>query len=128
MLIFALLACATSPDEGRRAPAAPPLSEAAAEVFTVDPAELRYDEAAGLAIWSPNSRVQSATYSVYELELASLLAVTGGRPTAPVALRLSLGPPDVRTETPADPTLPAPAGGFVITTRRGRVLGLAGAP
>ena len=97
MLIFALLACATTPDEGRFAAAGPPQSEAAAEVFTLDPTELRYDEAAGLVIWSPNSRVQAAEYSVYELELASLLAVTGGRPTAPVALRLALGPPEVRT-------------------------------
>ena len=128
MLIFALLACATTPDEGRIPAASPPQSEVAAEVFTLDPTELRYDEAAGLAIWSPNSRVQAAEYSVYELELASLLAATGGRPTAPVVLRLALGPPAVRTETPADPNLPAPMGGFVITTRRGRVLGLADAP
>lgn len=127
-LIPLLFACAT------RAPAPPaatspePASEAAIVTPTrlvLNPDELRWDEAAGVVTFSPDQTRMSAEYAHYVLDLASVMAALGGRPTEPVAVTVELGPPEVERYVPSDPNLPAPSGGFVHTTWRGKVTGRA---
>lgn len=91
--------------------------------LSVDPDHLTYDPGSGVARFTPGANVQSAAYDVYEIDLFSLERVLGGRLTVPVVLVVELGPPTVTTYTPEDPMLPAPIGGFQITTRKATVLG-----
>ena len=127
ILLFALVACATrSPSDvappASAAPAAPAAPSAPMErlILTLDPSEMAYEGA--VARFSPGSRVQAADYTTYELELASLEAALGGRPSAPVAVVVDVGPEDVTVSTPSDPNMPAPMGGFRYITRKGRVV------
>lgn len=90
--------------------------------ITLDPDDITYDEHSNTARFTPGSRVRSATYTTYALDLASLEAVLGGRPSAPVDVVVELGPEQVQYSTPEDPSVPAPAGGFRIVTRAGRVI------
>jgi hypothetical protein len=114
-------------------PAAEAVPEAPAaaverQTLTLDPDELTYDDAAKTVTFSPGSGVKSASYTHYVLDLASLESVLGGRPTAPVAVVVEVGPAVEENEKPADPSMSAPMGGFDITTYTGRVVEKAAAP
>lgn len=117
LLLMLGLSCAPHTDR----PLAP---ETQPVKITLDPDSISYDEQEKLARFTPNSHVQSASYTTYLLDLASLEAVLGGRPTEPVDVLIEVGPEQVRTVTP-DPMMPSPMGGFRIVERQGRVLSLA---
>lgn len=125
-LLFVLAACRATPPAGEPAPA--PEAAASAQEDPVrlilDPAAVSYDEAAGTATFSPGSAVMSASYTHYVLDLASLEAALGGRPEGPVAVLIEVTGEQTRSESPDDPSLPSPEGGFRITTVTGRVIGL----
>jgi len=120
MLTLALaLACA-----GHNKPDATPAPSASTETrtLTLDPAALRWDEAAGTVTFEPGRDVQSAQYTTYILDLHSVEAALGGRPTSPVAVEVELAPCAEKRVTPEDPSLPSPQGGFLYTTCTGRAL------
>jgi hypothetical protein len=125
MLVLWSLACAP------RAPAptasAPPVAAAEVErlTLTLDPDDLTYDDPGGVVRFTPGSRVKSAEYTTYVLDLMSLEGLLGGRPSTPVAVVVEVGPPVAQTVVPEDPTLPSPLGGFRFTTRSGKVVALA---
>ena len=124
--LIPLAACA-----GKPVPTAPTAAPEPAEVtregaervtITLDPSEMSVDEAAGIATFSPGSRMMSAEYTHYLLDLASLKAALGGLPEAPVELIIAV---DARTESsfrPEDPNLPSPMGGFLIKEVRAHVI------
>jgi hypothetical protein len=118
MLLLAACAARTSP------PADLPTEIPGMETLTLtlDPGALDYDEAAGTVTFTPDRDVQRASYETWIFDLASLEAALGERPAAPVDVVVEVGPPEATTYTPDDPNLPAPQGGFRITTRRGTVL------
>lgn len=96
---------------------------AARRDLILDPAELEYDEAAGTATFHPDSRRQSAAYTRYVLDLASLEAVLGGRPTAPVPIVVELNGREIRIDqADGDPKVPRPEGGIEVTTWTGTVV------
>lgn len=125
-----LLACKTSappipdtPPTSTPAPVPVPAAVEAEQVtLTLNPDELRYDEAAGTATFSPGSGVRSASYTHYILDLASLEAALGGRPAEPVAVIVEITGEAERVHSPSDPNMPQPEGGFQITERTGRVV------
>lgn len=121
MLLLAACAARTSP------PADLPTEIPGMETLTLtlDPGALDYDEAAGTVTFTPGRNVQAASYETWIFDLASLHAALGGRPEAPVEVVVEVGPPETTTYTPDDPNLPAPQGGFRISTRRGTVLRVA---
>lgn len=128
-MLLLLAACmSAAPVEPPAAPASEPAAPAQAEPawtqvsLDLDPDEMRYDDDANTVTVSPGSRVKSAHYTHYVLDLDSVESVLGGRPTAPVTVTVEVGPPAVRTETPSDPMSPSPSGGFQITTYTGRVV------
>lgn len=88
----------------------------------LEPNELQWDDAAGTVTFSPDSNVMSSHYTHYVLDAASLKAVLGGKPTAPVTVDLEITGEETRRETPTDPKMPSPNGGFVITTVRAKVV------
>jgi hypothetical protein len=90
--------------------------------LTLDPEELSYDDEAGTVTFSPGSRVRSARYTHYLLDLESLEAALGGRPESPVTVIVALQSEESGAYSPSDPTLPQPQGGFRIIRRTGRVL------
>lgn len=90
--------------------------------LTLNPDEMQYDEAAGTVTFSPGSGVRSASYTHYILDLASLEAALGGRPSAPVAVIVEITAESERVHSPSDPSMPQPQGGFQITERTGRVV------
>lgn len=104
----------------RREPAALS-SEAETREIILDPAELAWDEAAGTVSFTEDSQVQKAAYTRYVLDLASVEAALGGRPQAPVTVSIAVSRQEERVETPDDPMLPSPEGGFRITTVYGHV-------
>ena len=93
--------------------------------ITLDPDLMVYDEAAGTVTFTPGGNVRSARYTHYELELQSLEAVLGERPTSPRAVVVEVLEEVKSSHTPSDPTMPHPDGGFQITNRKGRVIALA---
>lgn len=97
-------------------------AESPARAVTLNPEELTWDEAAGTVSFTEDSAVQKAEYTRYVLDLASLEAALGGRPTAPVTVNIAVSREEEERETPDDPMLPAPEGGFRITTVYGRVV------
>jgi hypothetical protein len=124
-MLLLLAACmSAAPVEPPVAPAPAPAAEAPWTQLTLalDPDELRYDDDANTVTVSPGSAVRSAQYTHYVLDLDSLEAVLGARPTEPVSVTVEVGPPSVRTETPSDPMSASPSGGFEITTYTGRVV------
>jgi hypothetical protein len=130
LLAAPLLACSLHPaPPAETVPAAAATSPAAAasrRPLTLDPAELTYDEAAGTVTFHPDSRRQAAAYTRYVLDLASLEAALGGRPDAPVQVLVEVEGGEPRNETPADPMMAQPDGGFVITIWTGRVVAKGG--
>ena len=90
--------------------------------MTLDPSLLHYDDAAGTVAFTPDSRRQTDTYTTYILDLGSLEAVLGGRPSAEVAVTVALGAPTTRTVVPEDPNVPQPTDGFTYITYTGRVV------
>lgn len=96
---------------------------AARRRLTLDPEVLTVDEAAGVATYSPDSRRMAAEYTVYVLDLAGLRAALGEVPTQPVEIEIALRSVEESSHTPADPNLPAPQGGFRITTITAEVVG-----
>ena len=134
MKLLILLACKTTPAPAEStttgpAPAEPPAAAdvvpVSQETITLDPDEITYDEAAGTLVFSPGSRVRSASYTNYTLDLASLESVLGERPTAPVSVLVEVTAVEERTHTPEDPRAQVPDGGFKITEKTGRVIGRA---
>lgn len=126
LVVVLVLACAPRPPAPATAPEAAPPPVVSAVAFervplTLDPSEITYDEAGKTARFTPGGGRQSASYTTYVLDLPSLEATLGGRPTAPVAVIVEVGPEVVTRSTPTDPNLPAPDGGFTFTTRTGRV-------
>lgn len=109
------------PAEPPAASAEPASAEAPARAVTLNPEELQWDEAAGTVSFTEDSAVQKAEYTRYVLDLASVEAALGGRPTAPVTVNVIVSREEEERETPEDPLLPAPEGGFRITTVYGRV-------
>jgi hypothetical protein len=87
---------------------------------TLDPADLTWDDEAGTATWSPGSRVKAAAYMHTVFEAAALEAALGGRPDAPVELRIEILSSRTEASVPEDPNVAAPEGGFAITTRQAR--------
>jgi hypothetical protein len=124
MNLLLLLACASAPPTPQQPVSEAPQamsSETERVTVTLEPRYMSYDEGAGTATFSPDSDRQSASYTHYVLDLASLEAALGGRPEAPAEVTLEVSG-ETRTETPSDPMLPAPSGGFQITTWTGRVV------
>jgi len=119
--VLVVTACKTTPDPGPD-----PMTEAAVSMeqrtITLEPDMMQYDEAAGTVRFSPGSNVRSAQYTHYTLDLASLEAVLGGRPTEPVSVVVALSGPNQRTEIPANPNVQQPMGGFQITEWTGKVV------
>lgn len=74
--------------------------------------DMRYDEAAGTATFSPGSRRMAASYDIYVMDLKTLEAVLGGRVEAPVQVDFEVTSVDRRVFAPDDPELPQPDGGF----------------
>lgn len=101
------------------------VSDLSQVTITLDPKLMVYDESAGTVTFTPGGNVRSARYTHYELELSSLEAVLGGRPTSPHAVVVEVLEEVKSSYTPSDPTMPHPAGGFEITNRKGRVIALA---
>lgn len=134
VIVMALLfaaGCATHTPEAAPEPAPAPAASApvapapTAETverltITLDPSEMSYEGAT--AKFSPDSRRQAASYTTYVLDLPSLEAALGGRPTEPVAVVIEVGPASVENQVPSDPNMPAPMGGFDYITRTGRVV------
>ncbi|MES2645041.1 MAG: hypothetical protein V4850_36480 [Myxococcota bacterium] len=127
LLAAPLLACSLHPaPPAETVPAAPAAAEASRRTLTLDPEELTYDDAAGTVTFHPDSRRQSAAYTRYVLDLASLEAALGGRPEAPVQVLVEVTGGEPRNETPADPMVAQPQGGFAITIWTGRVVAKGG--
>lgn len=139
-MLLLLLACQPSHSPAATEAAAPsPPAPAAAETpalaatpaavqtmtVTLEPGEMSYDEAAGTATFSPGQGRQQADYTTWVLDLASLEAVLGGRPTAPTAVTVEVATTDVQRSTPAD-GMPSPMGGFTYTTHTGKVVAKGG--
>ena len=129
-LFFALLAIACARAPSGVSPSAPGAAEAtpatsARQTLALDPSEITWDAASNVAIFEPDRGVQRAAYETWRLDLASLERALGGRPTAPVSVLVEVDSTEVRSVVPSDPTLPAPSGGFQITTRVARVVGRA---
>lgn len=128
MSTLLLLACTVRAPTPPAAPVPEPVLDASparvgpTELVLV-PEDLSWDEAAGTVTFAPGSRRMAAEYDTYVLDLASVLAVLGARPTEPVQVKVELGPPEEEGFTPTDPNLPAPQGGFRYTTWRGKVTG-----
>ncbi len=144
-LIALLAACSggttsQSPEITPRIPAAetpPEVAEAVAEAkpdepavggtltLSLDPELISYDEGAGTATFSPDSRRMTSHYTRYVMDLASLEAALGGRPEQPVDVVVTLTAVSDSSHTPADPNLPAPQGGFQYTDWTATVTGKA---
>ncbi|MDP2316599.1 MAG: hypothetical protein Q8P41_27140 [Pseudomonadota bacterium] len=138
-LLLLLLACGAQHTPDAPAPEAPPAaappaaapaaatapaasSEARELTITLDPSEMAYDDDAGTVRFSPDSRVKAASYTHYVLDLKSLEAALGGRPSARVAVVVSVTGGTPEKWVPADPNAPQPLGGFEDITWKGRVV------
>ena len=55
------------------------------------------------------------------LSAASVVAVLGGRPEAPVTVEVEVRGPEITLESPRESDYPQPQGGFQITTWTGQV-------
>lgn len=135
MILPLLLACKTTPpapaieapaiEAPAPAPPAEPAQAVTRETITLNPGEITYDEPAGTIVFSPGSRVRSASYTHYILELGSLEAVLGERPTEPVAVVVEITAVEEDVHVPDDPQAASPDGGFQITNKTGRIVSLA---
>lgn len=126
-ILLLLIACAGRPTPTALEVSSPePAATATLErrTITLDPEETRWDETTGIATFSPGSRVQSASYTTWLLDLRSVEAVLGGRPTAPVDVVVEITSTETSRYTPEDPNLPSPMGGFENITITGRVVAL----
>ncbi|MEY3210508.1 MAG: hypothetical protein RIT28_989 [Pseudomonadota bacterium] len=126
-LLLALVACATTPTTPEPTAPAEPSTPGAAEAtqrktLTLEPRLMTWDDAAGTVTYSPGSDRMSSEYTHFVLNAASVEAALGGRPTEDVTVEVELTGPTVTNESPEDPNLPQPQGGFVITTWTGRVV------
>ncbi|MDG1482995.1 MAG: hypothetical protein P8R54_25615 [Myxococcota bacterium] len=133
MLIPLFLACKATPPSAvpeavkRLSVVAPvPLEEAELsvirETITLNPDEITYDEPAGTLVFSPGTRVRSAHYTHYILDLDSAVAVLGARPAEPVVVVVEIMSVEDGVHLPEEPLAASPDGGFRITNKTGRVL------
>ncbi|MCK6525075.1 hypothetical protein L6R49_27030 [Myxococcota bacterium] len=124
-LLLTLAACATTP-QPPDAPEAPTTPEAATATqrmtILLEPSLMTWDDAAGRVTYSPGADRMSAEYTQFVLSAASVEAALGGRPTEPVRVEVEVSGPALTAESPDDPNLPQPQGGFQITTWTGRVV------
>ena len=133
-MLLLLLACMTSHSSSSTETAPPPPAPPPAldspvysngrVTVTLEPRYLSYDDAKGIATFSPDSDRQMADYTTWVLDLKSLEAVVG-RPTEPVEVTVELSSTDVKKSTPAD-GMPSPSGGFTYTTHTGKVVAKGG--
>jgi hypothetical protein len=126
-LLLALAACATTPPSPEASAPAEPAEPSAGvttqiKTLTLEPRLMTWDDAAGTVTYSPGSDRMSSEYTHFVLDAASVEAALGGRPTEDVTVQVEVTGPTVTNESPEDPNLPQPQGGFVITTWTGRVV------
>jgi hypothetical protein len=131
-MLLLLLACTPSHSSGSTEPAptqgppplASPVYSNGTVTVTLDPRYMSYDEAKGIATFSPDSDRQMSEYTTWVLDLKSLESVVG-RPSGPVVVTVELSSTDVKKSTPAD-GMPSPMGGFTYTTNTGKVVAKGG--
>ena len=128
-LLLTLAACATTPTTPEPAAPAEPVAPNAADTtqtqvrpLTLEPRLMTWDDAAGTVIYSPGSDRMTSEYTHYVLSAASVEAALGGRLTEDVTVEVEVTGPTVTSYSPADPNLPQPQDGYVITTWTGRVV------
>lgn len=128
-----LLACKTVTSTAEPIPEALPAAPVQAEaeiapaqtfspkpmpILTLDPGDLRVDEAKRKLVYAPGSGVQSAHYTEYWMDLEPALETLGGLPTEPVSVRFQVTETHERTVSPAA-DMPSPDGGIHITEHHG---------
>ena len=135
MILPIVIACKTTPSPTAAVPSvdAPPHagSEAPAvaitrETITLNPDEITVDETAGTLIFSPGSRVRSATYTHYILQLSSVEVILGSLPLEPISVIIEITKVEEDVHIPDSPMAASPEGGFQITKKTGRVVAVAG--
>ncbi|MFT5587669.1 MAG: hypothetical protein ACI9VR_005282 [Cognaticolwellia sp.] len=97
---------------------APTVAPKPMPLLTLNPVDLRVDQAKGKLIYSPGSMVQSASYTQYWMDLDAALATLGGMPESEVSVRFQVVETKTRTVTP-EPNMPSPDGGIEITEHHG---------
>lgn len=124
---FLLGAAACAPASVTRAPEVATSTNAVEDVLTIelDPGRMTYDPARGTATLAADTSVMAAAYTTWVLDLSSLEAALGARPSAPVSVVVRVTGSERRSMVPQDPTLPAPQGGFSFEERRAVVVGRA---
>ena len=105
-------------EELEQIPAAPVISPKPMPLLTINPSDLRVDEANGALIYAPGSKVQSASYVEYWMELDQALETLGGLPESELRMHFQVVETKVRTVTP-EPNMPSPSGGIKITEHHG---------
>ncbi|MGB0590012.1 MAG: hypothetical protein ACPGU1_10070 [Myxococcota bacterium] len=90
--------------------------------LTLTPSDLRYDDAGGVVIFTPDSGVKRAAYITYSLSMESFKRIFSSRPTTPVEVIVELQKVARKTERAA-PGHPEPDGGFKNTYYTGTVVG-----
>lgn len=99
-------------------------TEAVAErrTLTLSPGDLRYDDAGGVVIFTPDSGVKRAAYTTYTLSMESFKRHFSSRPASPVKVIVELQKVTRKTERAA-PGHAEPEGGFNNTYYTGTVVG-----
>lgn len=87
-------------------------------LLTINPVDLRVDEANGKLIYAPGATVQSATYTEYWMDLDKALETLGGMPESEVRMRFQVVESKVRVVTP-EQDMPSPDGGIQVTELHG---------
>ena len=87
-------------------------------LLTINPVDLRVDQAMGALVYGPGSRVKSATYTEYWMDLDTALETLGGMPESEVSVRFQVVETKMRRVTP-EPNMPSPDGGIRITEHHG---------
>lgn len=133
MTLLFLLACKTVTSTAEPVPEAVPADAVPAQaevapaesfsphpmpILTLNPSELRVDEAQGKLVYAPGSGVQSAHYTEYWMDLERALETLEGLPTEPITLRFQITETHERTLSPA-PDMPSPDGGIRVTEHHG---------
>jgi hypothetical protein len=133
MILLLLLACKTvtwTGDAAADVAVAPVVQEVEAmspapnpipkpmPLLTINPVDLRVDQAMGALVYEPGSRVKSATYTEYWMDLDTALETLGGMPESKVSIRFQVVETKMRRVTP-EPDLSSPDAGIRITEHHG---------